>query len=121
MMEMSLGEMYCVNVLDESDACNFPFVISKRVGEHICLRFDEFIAEEVVVFPIGNIGGGSNFCDCYPADDARLFILDGMDLDCCCFESFAEALFFILSCEAPLTLLAINEGYIGKAHHKYGQ
>ena len=70
-----------MDVLDESEASDIPFIIVGWVWEDVGFSFCGACVELVIVFPVRDCSCCADFCDCYPSDRALLIILHGVDLN----------------------------------------
>ena len=51
-MEIVLGNVSGMGILEETDAGNFPFVVFKWVREDVGFQFEDLVVKEIIVFPI---------------------------------------------------------------------
>ena len=80
-VEYFFGVVYGVDVPDETDVDDVPFILSERVRENIGFCFCDYGVEWIVVLPIFWSGRRDNLRDGNPAGDLFVFVFDRVDLN----------------------------------------
>ena len=110
-----------VDFLDEPDANDVPFFVSKWVGEDVCFRFKYLIIEKIVILPIRDVCYGAHFSDGNPSDVfVRFLVFDWMHVDCHGVHLLLKSFGVILIVKAPLSLFAVNDRDVSVGHNSCG-
>jgi hypothetical protein len=120
-VEIFLGNMSGMGILEETDASDIPFVIFEWMRKDVGFEFEYLVIKEIVVLPVGNPAGSSELGDSDPSNDFLLLVLHGVHLDGRLIDFFQKFLVVILRIEPPFAFLMIDEGDIIEGAHEFSE